>query len=134
MTSKMSTQSGPQVFVHIPEPTSGAALYVFHLVEALAAIHPRLSLFCPDNFVYRKDVAAAGVGVIELGARGISHASLASRIQRNLSFFAMAARRQWATTSRGDVIHYQFPPHFPLGLVLFALAAIRGLQNCFYRA
>ena len=43
----------------------------------------------------------------------------------------MAARRQWATTSRGDVIHYQFPPHFPLGLVLFALAAIRGCKIVF---
>jgi glycosyltransferase involved in cell wall biosynthesis len=120
-----------RVFVHVPEPTSGAALYVAQLVEALASVEPCVALFCPDNFVYKKEVAAAGAGVIELGGRGISHAGLLARVYRNLRFFAVAASRQWKATSRGDIIHFQFPPHFPLGLIPFLLARTRGCRIVF---
>ncbi len=127
----MSTRQSHRVFVHVPEPTSGAALYVAQLVEALASVEPDVTLFCPDNFVYKKEVAAAGAGIIELGGRGISHAGLLARIYRNLRFFAVAASRQWNATSRGDVIHFQFPPHFPLGLIPFLLARTRGCRIVF---
>lgn len=128
----MSTRrQSRRVFVHVPEPTSGAALYVAQLVEALASVEPDVTLFCPDNFVYKKEVAAAGAGIIELGGRGISHAGLLARIYRNLRFFAVAASRQWSATARGDIIHFQFPPHFPLGLIPFVLARTRGCRIVF---
>jgi len=127
----MSTRQSRRVFVHVPEPTSGAALYVAQLVAALASVEPDLTLFCPDNFVYKKEIAAAGAGIIELGGRGISHAGLLARIYRNLRFFAIAASRQWKATGRGDIIHFQFPPHFPLGLIPFLLAKTRGCRIVF---
>ena len=128
---KQHMRQSRRVFVHVPEPTSGAALYVAQLVEALASVEPDVTLFCPDNFVYKKEVAAAGAGIIELGGRGISHAGLLARIYRNLRFFAVAASRQWSATARGDIIHFQFPPHFPLGLIPFVLARTRGCRIVF---
>ncbi len=127
----MSTRQSRRVFVHSPEPSSGSALYVAQLVEALASLEPDVTLFCPDNFVYTKEVAAAGARILELGGRGISHAGLLARIYRNLRFFAVAASRQWNATSRGDIIHFQFPPHFPLGLIPFLLAKTRGCRIVF---
>jgi len=116
----------PRVIIHTPEPRHGAASYVTELVKALAAAKARVVLFCPANFEYQNEVRKAGVELVLARPRIIKRASLSARILRNLKFVAQSAFAQYRLTRRGDIVHFQFPVHLPLGFVFLLLVRAQG--------
>ena len=112
--------------MHTPEPGAGAGQYVAEFVGALAAAGERVTLFCPGNFSYDKEVAAKGVDIVRAPVREIGFAHLWRRVLRNLTFAVGALEKFWATVRRGDVVHFQFALHLGLGLLFFLVARLKG--------
>lgn len=120
-----------RVVVYTPEPSSGAARYVFELVKSLAGTGASVLLFCPSNFTYATELANGGIPLSFSAMRGTEPGSLLNRITRNLRFFALHFVRQLALCRRHDVFHVQFPLYFPLGLISFLVAKCRGSKVVF---
>lgn len=120
-----------RVVIYTPEPSSGAARYVFELVKSLAGAGASVLLFCPSNFTYASELNSGGVPLSFSATRGTEPGSLLNRIARNLRFFSIHFYRQLAVCGRDDVFHVQFPLYFPLGLVSFLVAKCRGSKVVF---
>jgi len=118
--------STPRVIIHTPESRHGAARYVSELVIALGLEGAPIVLFCPVNFVYQSEVRAAGVEIVHAPARGASKGNLFRRILKNVKFVAQASLSQYRITRPGDVVHFQFPLHLPLGFVFVVLVRSKG--------
>jgi len=116
----------PRIIIHTPEPSCGAALYVCELVKALAQNEAPVVLFCPSNFEYQSEARKAGADVVLASSRPVTPASLAARILRNFKFVAQTAYAQHRLTRKGDIVHFQFPLHLPLGFVFLFLVFVRG--------
>jgi glycosyltransferase involved in cell wall biosynthesis len=114
------------VVMHLSEPATGAAQYVSELVQVLAAQGGDIILFCPPNFEYREAVEVAGVKLTFAARRSIAPGGFVARVLRNLIFLASTAVRQLRSTRRGQIVHFQFPLYFPLGLGFFLLARAKG--------
>lgn len=121
-------QAMTKVIVHTPEPREGAALYVFELVKALRQAAVPVTLLCPSNFEYAPQLEDTGIPVVRALARPISRASLLVRLWRNALWVAKTAALQWKLTSRGDVVHFQFLIHLPLGFIFLLLVRLRGAR------
>lgn len=124
MRTRRTEKREPCVVVHTPEPSDGAALYVSELVKALAG-GVRVALFCPRNFDYASEVRAAGARIIACPVRTVSPAGLPIRLWRNIKFAAQTAALQFRAVNRGDVVHFQFPIHLPLGFLFFLLVPLK---------
>jgi glycosyltransferase involved in cell wall biosynthesis len=120
-----------RIVVYTPEPASGAARYVFELVKSVAEAGAPVLLFCPANFAYGAELAGCGIPVCYAATRGTEPAALAQRIWRNLRFFGLHFLRQLSLCAPGDVFHVQFPLYFPMGLLSFLLAKMRGSRVVF---
>jgi glycogen synthase len=120
------TANAPRIVIHTPEPRSGAALYVSELVKAIAKTGTSVALFCPHNFEYLDEVRNTGAEVLLTTRRRVSAASLWSRISRNVSFLVRTAISQYRLTRPGDVVHFQFPVHLPLGFVFVFVARMHN--------
>ena len=116
------------VIIQTPEPREGAALYVFELVKALREAAVPVALLCPANFEYAPQLENAGVPVVQALARPISRASLLVRLWRNAMWVAKTAALQFRHTQRGDVVHFQFLIHLPLGFIFLLLVRLRGAR------
>src|SRR4051795_6265984 len=114
-----------------PEPSSGAARYVFELASSLAATTTRVALLCPSNFARCSELKARGIDVLFSSARGTAPGTAIARISRNLRFLCTHFFRQFTAASRGDILHFQFPHYFPLGLISFLIAKLRGCRIVF---
>jgi glycosyltransferase involved in cell wall biosynthesis len=120
-----ATKTKPRVIVHTPEPGAGAGQYVAAFVNAVAAAGLPIVLFCPSNFEYEEELRASGAEIVHAPVRHIRPAGLWRRILRNLEFAAAAAPKFWATVQRGNIVHFQFTPHFGLSLLYFAIARVK---------
>jgi glycogen synthase len=129
--SRANKKMPKQVVVYTPEPSSGAARYVFELVKSVADAGAPVLLFCPSNFAYTEGLEARGVRISYSASRGTGPGSLSARIIRNLRFFCLHFLRQLAICQPGNIFHVQFPLYFPLGLASFLVAKIRGSRVVF---
>ena len=112
--------SSRKVIVHTPEPASGAARYVRELVGALHACAVPVTLLCPQNAELAGSTPFNGVTVRFSGYRSLdAEGSLADRVWRNVRYAVCACYRQLRLSQPGDIIHFQFPLHFPVGLLTF---------------
>jgi glycogen(starch) synthase len=113
------------VMVHTCEPTSGAARYVSEFVAGLAANSADVTLFCPPTFDCVSRLRALGVRVVFSAHRSTMPAGPFVLVIRNLRYALLTALRQVLASSPGEIVHFQFPLYFPVGLVFFALARCR---------
>jgi glycosyltransferase involved in cell wall biosynthesis len=114
------------VVVFTSEPVSGAARYVREFVAALTAGGASVTLFCPENFAYRREAVSAGVRVVLASSRSNRPAGTLHRIARNLRHLFGAALSQAMATKPKDIVHFQFP--VPLAGVGFLWLA--RLRKC----
>jgi glycosyltransferase involved in cell wall biosynthesis len=112
--------------VHTPEPAAGAGQYVAEFAKSVAAQGETVTLFCPRNFSYGKDVAASGVELVLAPSREVGFAHLGRRIVRNIVFAIGALEKFITTVRRGDIVHFQFAMHLGLGLLFFLMTRIKG--------
>jgi glycogen(starch) synthase len=112
-----------RVLMHTPEPQHGMAQYVSTIAKALSKSGVPVVLFCPENFVRKEELRAAGVHIEYAAFRPVSSAGVAERIMRNISFAMRSAPRQFRVTRPGDIVHFQSILHLPLGFA-FLFAAI----------
>ena len=115
----------PKFIISTPEPKDGVAKYAAELAAALAQTGIETVLFCPSNFEFKAIAELGGAKIACAPDRDVASASLARRIFRNLAFMVKAAAAQLRLTSRGDVVHFQNPLHFPLGFVFYALVWLK---------
>jgi glycosyltransferase involved in cell wall biosynthesis len=120
------SRTGERFIMHAPEPSQGSAKYVAELVAAMAHAGMPVILFCPANFEYADQVIAAGAEIAPMPARDVSPANLASRLFRNFLFLGNAMIAQLRLERRGDIVHFQFPQHLPLGFVFYWIALLKG--------
>jgi len=111
----------PKVIVQTPEPRASAALYVFEFVKALHESAVPVALFCPENFEYAGQLHTAGIALLPAPARPVSPASLVARLWRNAVWVAKTAAMQFKITQPGDLVHFQFLIHLPLGFIFLLL-------------
>lgn len=117
-----------KIIIHTPEPRHGAARYVCELVKALACERVNVVLHCPANFEYVEEVSAAGATVTYAGRRDVSRRGWLARVVRNLRFAFQSAWDLFLVTRKGDVVHFQFPVHLPLGFIGVMLVRFRGAR------
>jgi glycosyltransferase involved in cell wall biosynthesis len=122
---------GKRVVVHTPEPKASAALYVYEFVKAVHDSGVDVVLFCPANFEYAAGLQASGIELLQAPVRPVSPAGLIARLWRNADWVARTAALQLRKTRAGDVFHFQFLIHLPLGFVFLLLARIRGAHVVF---
>ena len=120
-----------RVVIYTPEPASGAARYVSELVKSLASSGSSVLLFCPSNFAYSAELAGNGIPLFFSSVRGTEAGSLLSRVVRNLRFLFLHFFRQLSLCKNQDIFHIQFPLYFPLGLISFLVAKVRGSKIVF---
>ena len=117
-----------RIILHTPEPIHGAARYVCELAKALARGRESVVLHCPANFEYKEEAKAAGVELKYAPARDVSLQGLWARLSRNLCFALYSAWDLFRITRKGDVVHFEFPIHLPLGFLGLILVRLRGAR------
>ncbi len=115
----------PKVIVQTPEPKASAALYVFEFVKALHESGVAVALFSPENFEYAAQLRTAGIEFLPAPARPVSKAGLLARLWRNAVWVAQTAAMQLRITKPGDIVHFQFLIHLPLGFIFLWLVRFR---------
>ena len=119
-----------RVILHTPEPESGSARYVWELVRALTLEGLPVDLVCPENFRFRPDLEAISKVTLHLSSkRCTSNKRTAfTRIRQNLVFVVSSLAELLRTCRRGDPVHFQYPLHFPLGLLFLWSARLCGCK------
>jgi len=119
-----------RVVLHTPEPESGSARYVWELVRALSREGMPVDLVCPENFQFRGELESTpNVTVHTTSERCTSSKrTLFKRVRQNLVCMASSLAGLLRTCRRGDLVHFQFPFHFPVGLISLVSARLRGCK------
>jgi glycogen synthase len=123
----------PRIVLHTPEPSSAAARYVKELLLGLTASGVLVDVVCPDNFQFRSELEESpNIRTHFTSARSTrAGRGWIGRLGTNLLFLVSSCVRLIQVTRRGDIVHFQFPVHFPFGALFFLAAKLRGCKIVF---
>ncbi len=112
-----------EVTHYTQEGRSGAALYVFNLVEALARRGVSVNLLCPENYDYSAQLS--GVEGVRVQASLPSLDGLSGKSEKLWRMLqqAITGLRMTRALRRGAIVHVNFP-----GLIFFAAPLLVGFR------
>lgn len=118
------------VVLHTPEPRSGAARYVWELVNALAESNVAVSLVCPRNFQFTTELEANPAVTLYPTRERVTcnRRRVLARVRDNLVFLASSLRHLLRAVRPGCTVHFQFVLHFPVGALFFLVSRMRGCK------
>jgi glycosyltransferase involved in cell wall biosynthesis len=118
----------PGIIVHTPEPVSSPALYIEQFCLALANQGITLGLVCPKNLKTRS--------ALEQNPLIHVYPTATRSTDRTRGFIRKAIGNLWfvhsslwilsRTCGRDTIVHIQYALHFPLGILFFLVAHLRG--------
>jgi glycosyltransferase involved in cell wall biosynthesis len=121
-----------RIFLHTPEPASSPALYVTHLASALAQRGVPVEVICPANYQSLGELESDPRIAVHLSAsRSTEAGGLLHKAWANTRFLLSSCATLVRGTHPGDLIHFQYVLHFPLGALFFLVARLRKLRIVF---
>jgi glycosyltransferase involved in cell wall biosynthesis len=122
-----------RIIIHTPEPVSSPARYIEELSRALTAAGSPVHVVCPANHQFRREMESnPRITVHPSAPRSTEDGrGLLSRIAGNLAFLISSCTTLFRNSRRVDIVHFQYPVHFPFGALAFFSAWLRGCRIVF---
>jgi len=122
-----------RLIFHTPEPSSSAGRYVYECLKALSDEGIKSAVVCPANHDFIQELTNMDkVDVFPSMARTIKAGrGRVSRLLDNMSFVFSSAWTLFRHATKEDIVHFQYAIHFPLELIFFLTAKLKGSRIVF---
>jgi glycosyltransferase involved in cell wall biosynthesis len=115
------------IILHTPEPASSSATYIMAMTRALAEEGVAIHIVCPGNHQYIEEMRSIPMLTVHpTAARSTDNArGLVARALDNLGYLRSSLTVLCRFSRPRDIVHFQYPIHFPFGIIFFAAAKMR---------
>jgi len=128
-----STSLVERVFLHTPEPSSSAAIYVFEIVRGLSERGVRVDVICPANHDMIENFKSNPLVSVHASAARSTDGShgILEKLYKNAAFLFSSCGVLFGAIRRDQVVHFQYAMHLPFAAIFFLVALLRGSKVVF---